>query len=144
MNETLRDISATIAWYRKLPRDFNDINLLMNARRSLSTMLYEVAGILAEYARDKIAAEHVRKAFEAEKFAELRDKAEKPITSQIEAAVKALSVSYCQREADTEAEYQAAKIVYDAAKNVCDVMTQHIANLKSEKRDEMIGVGSQY
>lgn len=76
MNETLRDISATIAWYRKLPRDFNDINLLMNARRSLSTMLYEVAGMLAEYASDKIAAEHVRKAFEAEKFAELRDKGE--------------------------------------------------------------------
>ena len=144
MVQTLRSIQKTIEWYDTLPAGFIDIELLINARRLLSTRLYKFAGHLAEFNRDKIAAEHVRKSFEASKRAELMKSSEgKPIASHVEAMVQKECIPYRQKETEFEQDFSSAKIIYQAAMNVCDVMNQHIANLRGEKNRETINQGSQ-
>ena len=144
MNETLQNIQKAVSWYDRLPADFNDIQMLLNARRLLSTRLFQLAGYLADQSRDKIAAEHVRKSFEARRFAEIKSTSEgKVIAAHIDAQVRSEAVEYAQKEAQAEADYTALKIIYSAAQNVCDVMSQHISNLKQERFSESVGAGSQ-
>lgn len=139
----LKTISNTISWYDRLPRDFSDIETLISARRKLSTSLFKVAQNLATLGVEKSNAEHSRKAFEARRRHELMNAETKPVKSHIDVQVSNEAEAYLNAENAAESEYQALRIMYSAALNVCDVMNQHIANLRSEKSRELSGIGSQ-
>lgn len=143
MSEIHLQIEKVLTWYDRLPADFNDVDLLIDARRKLSTRLYQFACVLADLSKDKISSEHRRKAFEARRKAELIASTEKPVLSQIEAIVQSEAEGLKEAEAAAEAEFQAARIIYSAAQTVCDVMNQHIANLRAERHRDLISAGSQ-
>ena len=48
-----------------------------------------------------------------------------------------------ESEAAAESEYQKSRLLYDAFRNVCDVMSQHISVLRNERSEEMRGKGGQ-
>lgn len=138
----LTRIQKIVTWYSKLPRDFADVGLLMHARARLSTYLAEMAMQVTQLYAQKNGAEFQRKAAHAEAL-----RAAMGIEKTSAAAAKVIADSETmdavQREYDADAEHQAAKMLYDAFRNVCDVMNQHISNLKSEKRNEFTNTGSQ-
>lgn len=141
---SLEKIEKAIAWYQSIPADFNDIDMLLNCRRKLSTRLFELSIQLASLGRQRNAAEHARKSFEARRRYELTSAEEKPVQAKIAAQVTSEAASLFASESISDAEYTAAKLIYQAAMNVCDVMNQHIANLRSEKSREMINSASQF
>ena len=141
----IKEIEKAVRWYDKIPGDFNNISLLVNARRALSTRLFAFGTHLARLRTEKGATELRRKAFENRRRYELKQAIEgKIIASHIEAQVLSESVEHLENEQLADAEFAAARIIYDSAMNVCDVMNQHIANLRSEKSMEMHGQGSQH
>jgi hypothetical protein len=144
MIQTLKAINQTVGWYDSLPPDFSDIDLLLNARRLLSTRLYKLAQCLADASREKNASEHKRKSFEARRRYELREAEKgKVVVSHIDVTVAQQAIPYVMEEAEKEREFISLKIIYSAAVNVCDVMNQHLAHLRAEKGREMSGQGGQ-
>lgn len=138
----IEQIQKIVSWYSRQSRDFNDVPVLMNARAKLSTLLAEMAGqVVALYAQ-KNGAEFQRKAAHAEAL-----RREMSVEKTSAAAAKIVADSdvrtELEREYEADSEYQRARLLYDAYRNVCDVMSQHISNLKSEKRNEFTGQGSQ-
>jgi hypothetical protein len=143
MESILNYIQKTVGWYDKIPAGYNDIDMLINARRVLSTRLFQFAGIMADLRRNKGATELRRKAFENRRRYELKQSTEgKPIASHIEAQVLSESAEFLEAEFIAESEFAAAKLIFDSAMNICDVMNQHIANLRGEKSREMINQGA--
>ena len=138
----LENIQKIISWYALQKRDFCDINALTYARVQLATLLSEMAGQVAQLYEQKTATEFQRKTAHAEA---LRSAMSVDKTSA--AAAKVIADSEVRnefsREAEADAEYHRAKLLYDAYRNICDVMNQHISSIKEEKRLEFTGRGSQ-
>ena len=96
--------------------------------------------------REKSRKEHLRKSKYARTVSEMLEKSDDG---------KSISVTAAKEHADfktmfergeetaSEAEYYAARVVYEAANNVLDCLNQHISNLKQERRLEYNNQGSQ-
>ena len=136
-------ISRVVDWYYKLPRDFADVAHLMSARRSLSCNLALMASQIGQLYEQKNATETLRKAAHSEA---LRDAMEKPGTSAASAKIIADNsiLNELARESQADTEYRRGWILYESWKNVCDVMSQHVSNLKAERHSEYTGQGSQH
>lgn len=126
------DIRRTIEWYSGLSRDFSDIDTPMSARRRLSTALFALAIELGEAKKEANRTEFQRRAAHARTIKRISEAGK---TSMALAETLAQNETEQQRsdELATDALYTALKLLYDAAMNVCDVMGQHISNLKAEK-----------
>lgn len=138
----LTRIQKIVSWYSRIPQDFSDVGMLMHARSRMATYLAEFAMQVTTLYAQKNGTEFQRKAAHADA---LRGAMGVAGTSAAAAKVIADSdtMDAVQREYEADAEYQAAKMLYDAYRNVCDVLSQHISNLKSEKRNEFTNQGSQ-
>ena len=138
----IEQIQKIVEWYASISRDFRDVPKLMSARRRLVTLLAEMAVQLAILYEQRNGAEFRRKNAHAEIL-----RREMSVEKTSAAAAKIIADNEIsevfEREYDADSEYQKAKILYDAWKNVCDVMMQHISMLKSEKVEEFKGIGSQ-
>ena len=140
---TLEKIQAAVSWYSTIPQDYNDIAKLMDARRRLACHLFVFAIEVSESNKDKNRTEHIRKS----KYARAVSDALKAsggnnvARAQQEAEYKVIE----ERSAESlaEATYFAGRLIYDAGTNVLDTISQHVSNLKSEKRLEYSGQGSQ-
>lgn len=132
------NIASIVAWYARIRPDFTDIDLLMNARRKLSTRLFELAMQVQALNREFSGAKYRLEIFEMRRFQELRAEAQgRFIATHAEAQVKCESAELQEQEMQAETALQSAKIIYSSGMNVCDVMSQHISNLKMEKQSEM-------
>ena len=135
-------ITQIIEWYASLKRDFHDVPQLMSARRTLVTSLAEMAVQVAILYEQRNGAEFQRKNAHSEIL-----RREMSVEKTSAAAAKIIAdnevSAAMQREYDADSEYQKGRILYDAWKNVCDVMGQHISNLKAERTDDFRGSGSQ-
>lgn len=133
-------IAQIIEWYAGLPRDFHDVTALMYARSRLSCHLAEMAAQVAKLHTQKNGAEFQRKADHSRIL-----RSEMSVEKTSAAAAKIIAdnetTEQMRREFEADSEYQAARVLYDAWRNVCDVMSQHISNLKSEKNAELRGQG---
>lgn len=144
--EQERDYIAAIdrvsRWYAALPRDFNDVQHLMSARRSLACNLTLMASQIGQLYEQKNATETLRKAAHSEA---LREAMERPGTSAASAKIIADNaiLNELARESQADTEYRRGWILYESWKNICDVMSQHISNLKAERHSEFTGQGSQ-
>lgn len=135
-------IEKIIIWYGSISRDFRDVPQLMSARRTLVTSLAEMAVQIALLYEQRNGAEFQRKNAHSDIL-----RREMGVEKTSAAAAKIIAdneIREClEREYEADSEYQKARILYDAWKNVADTMMQHISLLKSEKSDEMRGIGSQ-
>ena len=135
-------ITQIVTWYQSLKRDFHDVAALVSARRSLACSLAEMAVQVAILYEQRNGAEFQRKNAHAEIL-----RREMSVEKTSAAAAKIIAdneVSECfEREYQCDSEYQKAKILYDAWRNVCDVMNQHISSIKEERRLEFTNQGSQ-
>lgn len=138
----VEQITKTVDWYKSLKRDFRDVPALMSARRLLACNLADMAIQMAILYEQRNGCEFQRKNAHAEI---LRREMGNPGTSAAAAKIIADNEisEVVEREYEADSEYQKAKILYDAWRNVCDVMNQHISNLKSERNAEFSGQGSQ-
>lgn len=138
----IEQIQKIVEWYTSISRDFRDVPKLMSARRMLVTLLAEMAVQLAILYEQRNGAEFRRKNAHAEIL-----RREMSVEKTSAAAAKIIADTEIKEvqetEYDADSEYQKAKILYDAWKNVCDVMMQHISMLKSEKVEDFRGTGSQ-
>lgn len=138
----LDNIQKIISWYALQKRDFCDIGALTYARVQLATLLSEMAGQVAQLYHQKTATEFQRKSAHAEAV-----RAAMGVEKTSAAAAKVIADSEVkdafEREAEADAEYHRAKLLYDSYRNICDVMNQHISSMKSERRAEYAGQGSQ-
>lgn len=138
----IEQIQKTVEWYASISRDFRDVPKLMSARRLLVTLLAEMAVQLAILYEQRNGAEFRRKNAHAEIL-----RREMSVEKTSAAAAKIIADTEIKEvqeiEYDADSEYQKAKILYDAWKNVCDVMMQHISMLKSEKVEDFRGTGPQ-
>lgn len=141
----LERICAAVSWYSTIDRDFNDITTLMEARRRLACHLFAFAMEVGELNREKSRKEHLRKSKYARTVSEMLEKSQGKTVSVTAAKEHADFKTMFERGEETasEAEYYAARVVYEAANNVLDTLSQHISNLKSERRLEYSGQGSQ-
>lgn len=140
-HDFLSAISRVVTWYAGIQRDFADVGHLMSARRSLACNLSLMASQVGELYEQKNATETLRKAAHASRMSEEI----KGGTSAAAAKVVADSetLNELARELQSDSEYRRSYILYESWKNVCDVMSQHISNLKAERQSEFIGQGSQ-
>ena len=101
---------------------------LIEMRIKLSTLVFYVAGVEADAYEDFVTAEYNRKS----KFIESK-----------EYYVKS-GESVAKAETQADAIHKRLQLIRLAAKEVLDCLNQHISNIKSEKRLEMTGQGSQH
>lgn len=141
-HDFLSAISRVATWYAALQRDFSDVAHLMSARRSLACNLSLMASQVGTLYEQKNATETLRKAAHSEA---LREAMEKPGMSAAQGKIIADNaiLNEIARESAADTEYRRAWILYESWKNVCDVMSQHISNLKAERHSEYTGQGSQ-
>jgi len=138
----IEEIEKTVMWYSTIPRDFCDVHTLMSARRKLSCLLASVASELAALYAQKNGTEFLRKARHSEVL-----RREMGVEKTTAAAARIIAdneiIIEQEREFTADSEYKRAAILYDAWRNVCDTMSQHISNLKAERGAEMRGIGGQ-
>jgi len=138
----IEQIQKIVEWYASISRDFRDVPKLMSARRLLVTLLAEMSVQLAILYEQRNGAEFRRKNAHAEILR--REMSVEKTTAAAAKIIADTEVKEClEREYYADSEFQKAKILYDAWKNVCDVMMQHISLLKAEKVEEFKGIGSQ-
>lgn len=144
--ESERDFIAAIFrvvnWYAEIPRDFSDVAWLMSARRSLACNLALMASQVGQLYEQKNATETMRRAAHATILREEIDKAGTSAASTKITADSAI-LNELARETAADTEYRRAWILYESWKNICDCMSQHVSNLKSERHAEYTGQGSQ-
>jgi len=93
--------------------------------------------------REKSRKEHLRKSKYARTVSEQLEKTEGKNVAAAKEHADFKTMFERGEETASEAEYYAARVVYEAANNVLDTLAQHISNLKSERRLEYTGQGSQ-
>lgn len=141
MSTLMSGIDKIVTWYSRQPRDFSDINTLMAARQKLACLLAEMAAQLKDLYQQKCATEFQRKAAYS-RFISEEMSVEKTSAAAAKILADAKIEEYLEREYQAEAEYKGSWILYDAYRNVCDTMNQHISNLKQERSRDLSGQGS--
>ena len=142
MNETLPDhITDCIREYYKFPNDTTDVDTLINLRKKLAGLKFGLSVSVGVLYKQKNSAEYSRKA----EFYRIRQRliSEGASAAKAESEAQAEILELMDLEQQADAEYRAAYLILESAGGVLDTMNQHIANLRSEKRVETFGQGSQ-
>lgn len=130
-------ITAIVKRYQSLPDDYRDIDALTKGLRLLACALFEYSTHVGELYKQSKGTEYARRtAYERERL-RLVGEGKSAAGADIEARAAVEMVLFQEVEAD--AEYKAAAMQRDAARDVLEAMRQHIASLKTEKRLEMSG-----
>lgn len=134
-------ITAIVRRYESLPDDYRDIEALTKGLRLLACALFAYSTEVGELYKQCKGTEYARQiAYERERL-RLIGEGDSAAAAGIKA--KAAVESALFQEVAADIEYKAAAMQKDAAKDVLEAMRQHIASLKTEKRLEMAGQGSQ-
>lgn len=126
-------------YYRK--GDIATAEQLIDLQRRLACVKYAFALQLAEMYIEKNGAEYRRKSA----FFRLKKDGIEAGASAAKAETDAEKEidDLRKEEAHTDGVYRAAALVLESTKDVLHAITQHIANLRQERREEMQGTGSQ-
>lgn len=134
-------ITAIVRRYESLPDDYRDIDALTKGLRLLACALFAYSTEVGELYRQSKGTEYARRtAYERERL-RLIGEGKSAAAADIEAKGAVETVLFQEVEAD--AEYKAASLQLNAARDVLEAMRQHIASLKTEKRLEMTGAVQQ-
>lgn len=138
---TLDKIVMIVERYAKVPADFRDIDTLTTWNRKLACCLFDYSTEVGLLYKDAKGTEYARRtAYERERLKAMGD-GKSAAASEVEA--KASIEAALFQEVCADADYKAAQMHLNAARDVLEAMRQHIASLKTEKRLEMTGAAQQ-
>lgn len=140
---THEKIARLINWYYSLPSDYQDVVMLINARRRLSAYLFFFAEQVGQLGKEKARSEWERKSTFARRKQEILDTMSKPVSSLAESKAESELTDLRRAESLAEGDFHASRMIYESAGNVLDAMSQHIAHLRRELELETKGMGSQ-
>jgi len=126
----IEDITAIIETYDNLPRDFNDIQRLLNARKSLSVLSYNLSLQVADYKHLYEMAYLKRKL----NHSRLKQSSEGTNADREDKAIIG-NAENLKTEKENEAMYSKLKIILGQVNEVSDSMSQYISYLKLEKQN---------
>lgn len=121
-------------------KDKAGIEGLIRIRKNLAVLKYGLATEVAELYTEKNGAEFRRK---AEYYRKKKELLKTSTIGKAETEAEVLIEELRKEEQMADALYKSASFILDSAKDVLDALSQHIANLRQEKREEMTGQGSQ-
>lgn len=134
-------ITDVVREYHNVKVDTADVDGLIRLRKNLAVLCFGFAREVGDLYQERNAAEFRRKA----QFARLRklgiDKGDS--AAKAEAAAEADVEEARQEEMVSDGLWRASSLIYTAAKDVLDTLSQHIAAARYEKAREMTGQGSQ-
>lgn len=134
-------ITAIVRRYESLPDDYRDIDALTKGLRLLACACFGYSTEVGELYRQSKGTEYARRAAYERERLRLIGEGKSAAAADIEA--KSAIESALFQEVEADAEYKIANLQLSAARDVLEAMRQHIASLKTEKRLEMAGQGSQ-
>jgi hypothetical protein len=139
----INDIEKVVNYYHNLKRGYNDIETLINCRKSLSTCLYYMAKDIANAYETFKGLESLRKMNVEKKRYELISAVEKVSAAAAEAQAAAQFADIREQENVAETIWKRFDLHYKSTEKVIDSLNQHIAHLRGEKQSELKGQGSQ-
>ena len=134
-------IADCVNAYYRLPKDGVDVDALLNLQRRLAGLKYAFAVEVGKMYAERNAAEFARKAEFSRRRHDLISKGSAVAKAESEAQAEVLALLDAEQKAD--AAYKAGNLILDSSADVLRAMSQHIANLRQERREEMAGAGSQ-
>lgn len=114
---------------------------LLDLQRRLSCVKYALALQIGDLYTDKNGAEFRRKAAFFRFKKEGIDTGSSAAKAETDAENKIDELR--KEEGQADALYKSAALILESTKDVLHAITQHIANLRQERREEMQGTGSQ-
>lgn len=130
MDTTLTQIKAIIKWYGDLQKGYNNIEVLMESRRKLTSLSYFLAEVVGEVKFNYDIAYGERKIGTAEAKAELME-------SETAAKAETLAIKeksdLIRKEKELEGTYYRLRLLLTQANEVSSTLHQHISNLKIEQ-----------
>ena len=131
IDDTIKEITEIINWYRSLPADYTGINDLMFQRIQLVTLMSYYATSMSEYRKQwkesEIALERKKRTIIVERL----DVGE-PMSKSQEYG-KFLSLDEYATERRYDGAYNEMRSFYDVCNKIVDALNQHISNLKREE-----------
>ncbi len=129
----LQTIERVVAWYAKQPRDYQNIDRLQYAAKTLSCALFDFASEVGGLYKQRNRTEFQRKAEFGRIYREPTAAEQRPSVFVAETEDKRPVFPPPDEEQQADAEYMAAKMLLETAKGVHDQMRQQIGLLRSEK-----------
>lgn len=125
----LKDIEKIIEWYEGLGFDYSNIDTLLYTRKKLSAHLYYLASIVGECKKKEAQAEHIRRSeYASAKIKHMATETAAKASELAEVDIK----KHRKAEAEAHANYISIRLIYSAAENVNDALSQHISHLKQQ------------
>lgn len=139
---TLDKISIIVQRYQEIPVDFRDIDKLTYWQRKMACALFDYSGEVGDLYKGSKGTEYTRKAaYEKERLRLMTEDGKSAAAADAEARAKVSNELFDEVAAD--ADYRAALMQMQAARDVLEAMRQHISSLKQELKLETYGQGSQ-
>lgn len=130
MEEILNQIKAIIKWYGDLQKGYNNIEVLMESRRKLTSLSYFLAEVVGEVKFNYDVAYGARKIGIAEAKADI-------MSSESAAKAETLAIKeksdLIREEKELEGTYYRLRLLLTQANEVSSTLHQHISNLKIEQ-----------
>ena len=134
-------IGSCVNAYYRLPKDGVDVVSLLDLHRRLAGLKYAFAVEVGRMYAERNAAEFARKAEFSRRRHDLVSGGATVAKAESEAQAEVLALLDAEQKAD--AAYKAGNLILDSAADVMRALSQHIANLRQERREEMAGAWSQ-
>ena len=134
-------IGSCVNAYYRLPKDGVDVVSLLDLQRRLAGLKYAFAVEVGRMYAERNAAEFTRKAEFSRRRHDLVSNGTTVAKAESEAQAEVLALLDAEQKAD--AAYKAGNLILDSAADVMRALSQQIANLRQERREEMAGAGSQ-
>jgi hypothetical protein len=129
--EFLEEIKKIVKWYEGISKGYNNLEILMEARRKLNSKSYYLAEIVGEMKYNYDIAYGERKIAIATTKAELMDSGESAAKSETRAVKE--NVEVIRKEKELEGTYYRLRLLLSQANELSSTLHQHISNLKIEK-----------
>ena len=127
----IESIILIIGWYKSINRDFNDIDKLIHTRKQLSCFSVDLAMNVGQERKDFESVYYRRKVGFAK--AVINNKDGNSVAIAESKALVEIDELYKQ-EKESEAEFNAGKLILNQVNEVLSSLNSHIAYLKDEKR----------
>lgn len=136
--ETPDKIKWIVDKYGGIAADFRDLDTLTAWQRKLACVLFDYANEVGEMSKTAKGAEYARKTAYEKKRIELISGGKSAAAADAEARASVDELAFTEMCSD--ADYRAAILQLQAARDVLEAMRQHISSLKEERRIEMAGI----
>jgi hypothetical protein len=136
IEELTNSISKVLSWYSSIPKDFNDIDTLISAKRKLSGLIYRFSVLVGEALEEYNNSYAFRKRHHAQ---EMLKCVEAGMTlGKAELNVELKAYKFRVDEGANESMYRRLKGQFDSLRDTMSSMQQDLSILKMERNESKI------